>query len=107
MVKIVVQDGIAVVGNVIIRKWLPLLGIKQTAQLVLGTAVIPNDVERAHQGLGTFVHLQLDRQLVLYAPVVIDHVARDLDFSKALCPVKRLQSPDVTRQQRLAVAAVG
>ena len=45
MVKVIVQDGVAVVGNVIVGEGLPFLGVNQAAQLVLRAALVTNDAE--------------------------------------------------------------
>ena len=95
MIKVIVQDGVAIGSNIGFRERLALLGVKQGKKLIFLDGVVAKNVQGTDQGLWAFLDLEDDTELGLHSFVVIDHLGFDLDLTKTVGLIKSFQVSNI------------
>ena len=94
-IEVEIQERVAILRDVEIRERLALCRSDICTKLVLGKIAVPDDLQFSHQGLGTFIHLDVDGKLVLMAKIVIFDFACNLDLLKTIVQIEIFQTTDI------------
>ena len=60
MIEVVIQDGIAITGDIELGEGLAFRCAEQRKKLILGNRIVTHDVKGTHQSLRSFLNLHDD-----------------------------------------------
>ena len=83
MIEVVVEDGLTIVGEILFGIGLAFGGIEFREGLGVDL-LVAHDLKRADEGLRAFVNLNVNRDVVLRAVIVVVDFGLNLDLAESV-----------------------
>ena len=106
MIEVVVEDGLAIIGEILLGVGLAFGGIEFGKSLGVDL-LVASDVKCADESLRTFFDLNVNREVVLGAVIVVIDFGLNFGLAESVGNVQGLEIGDVALEQCSAVASEG